>query len=85
MELERACVEGISGIQEAAAVGVSSPGGGPEQLVLFLVPRSPGARGSASEVKAQCQKAIRLKLNPLFKVEKVRESKHPMAVPPAPL
>jgi acyl-CoA synthetase (AMP-forming)/AMP-acid ligase II len=74
VELERACVEGVPCIQEAAAVGVPSPGGGPEQLVLFLVPRSPGAGASASEAKAQCQKAIRSKLNPLFKVEKVRAS-----------
>ena len=37
MELERACVEGVPSILEAAAVGLPSPGGGPEQLVLFLV------------------------------------------------
>lgn len=70
VELERACVEGIPGIQEAAAVGVPSPGGGPEQLVLFLVPR--GAPSDGDKVKAQCQAAIRSKLNPLFKVDRVR-------------
>jgi acyl-coenzyme A synthetase/AMP-(fatty) acid ligase len=55
---------------EAAAVGVPAPGGGPEQLVLFLVPQ--GARKSADAVKGQCQAAIRSKLNPLFKVDRVR-------------
>ena len=69
MELERACVEGVPAVQEAAAVGVPSPGGGPEQLVLFVVPR--GQPGSSAEMKTLCQKAIRSKLNPLFKVEKV--------------
>ena len=70
MELERACVEGVPALQEAAAVGIPSPGGGPEQLVLFVVPR--GQPGSSAEMKALCQEAIRSKLNPLFKVERVR-------------
>ena len=69
MELERACAEGVPAVQEVAAVGVPSPGGGPEQLVLFVVPR--GQPGSSAEMKALCQKAIRSRLNPLFKVEKV--------------
>jgi acetyl-CoA synthetase len=69
VELERACVESVSSIIEAAAVGVPAPGGGPEQLVLFLVPR--GKRESTDSVKRQCQAAIRSKLNPLFKVERV--------------
>ena len=71
MELERACVQGVSDIQEAAAVGVPSPGGGPEQLVLFVVPRDTGASGRNPKIKAQCQAAIRSKLNPLFKVDRV--------------
>ena len=69
VELERACVESVSSIIEAAAVGVPPAGGGPEQLVLFLVPR--GKRESTDSVKRQCQAAIRSKLNPLFKVERV--------------
>lgn len=70
VELERACLEGVPGITEAAAVGVPAPGGGPEQLVLFLVART-GTRRDGKAVKAQCQVAIRSKLNPLFKVERV--------------
>lgn len=71
MELERACLEGVPGITEAAAVGVPGPGGGPEQLVLFLVAKS-GARRDGDTFKAQCQAAIRSKLNPLFKVQRVK-------------
>ena len=76
MELERACVQGVPDIQEAAAVGVPSPGGGPEQLVLFVVPRDAGAASSNPKIKAQCQAAIRAKLNPLFKVDRVSTKSH---------
>lgn len=71
VELERVCVQGVPDIQEAAAVGVPSPGGGPEQLVLFVVPCDAGAARSNPKIKAQCQAAIRAKLNPLFKVDRV--------------
>lgn len=70
VELERACVEGVPCVMEVAAVGVPSPGGGPEQLVLFLVPRS--GRENPDATKRQCQAAIRSRINPLFKVERVR-------------
>ncbi|PNH11422.1 putative acyl-activating enzyme 18, peroxisomal [Tetrabaena socialis] len=42
VELERAVVEGVMGVVEAAAVGVAPPAGGPEELHLFLV-LAPGA------------------------------------------
>ena len=75
VELERVCVEGVPSVLEAAAVGVPAPGGGPEQLVLFLVPRAQQGGGSRREdadaVRARCQAAIRARLNPLFKVERV--------------
>lgn len=70
-------------ISQAAAVGVPTPGGGPEQLVLFLVAK-PGAgeasssgsnKGSSSTAKAlqqACQEAIRTRLNPLFRVSQVQ-------------
>lgn len=44
VELERACVEGVPSVLEAAAVGLPGPGGGPEQLVLFLVPKQAASR-----------------------------------------
>lgn len=68
------CVEGVPSVLEAAAVGVPAPGGGPEQLVLFLVPRQQqdGSRREAADAaRARCQAAIRARLNPLFKVERV--------------
>lgn len=61
---------------QAAAVGVPRVGGGPEQLVLFLVLRSEGVGGSGSQqhrdLLSQCQAAIRAKLSPLFRVTDVR-------------
>ena len=74
VELERVCLEGVPSVLEAAAVGVPAPGGGPEQLVLFLVPRQQeggSCREAADAVRAQCQAAIRARLNPLFKVDRV--------------
>ena len=62
-------------ISEVAAVGVPAPGGGPEQLVLFLVLHQGGAASSSGaqeqDLKAACQRAIRSQLNPLFKLDRV--------------
>ena len=75
----------VHAVHEAAAVGVSARGGGPERLVLFLVLET-GASGSHSSgggvgpdgssehvkaLRAACQAAIRSQLNPLFKVDQV--------------
>ncbi|GAB4821930.1 hypothetical protein N2152v2_008976 [Parachlorella kessleri] len=70
VELERACVENVADVVEAAAVACPTPGGGPEQLFLFLVVR-PGCQQDPQALRQQCQAAISRKLNPLFKVEKV--------------
>lgn len=37
MELERVVIASVSAVMEAAAVGLTPPGGGPEQLIMFLV------------------------------------------------
>ena len=37
VELERVVIASVSAVTEAAAVGVTPPGGGPDQLVMFLV------------------------------------------------
>ncbi|KAL6752495.1 hypothetical protein V8C86DRAFT_586791 [Haematococcus lacustris] len=57
---------------QAAAVGVPTPGGGPEQLLLFLV-LHPAAAGQHSEAEMQraCQSVISAELNPLFRVARV--------------
>jgi hypothetical protein len=69
---------------QAAAVGVPGPGGGPERLVVFLVPqqslthRAPqqeeGAATPAAlrSLLASCQATVKQRLNPLFKVDQVR-------------
>ncbi|KAG2449704.1 hypothetical protein HYH02_005232 [Chlamydomonas schloesseri] len=84
VELERAVVEGVVGVAEAAAIGVAPPHGGPEELYLFLVLRSSGDSASAGSSSGSgsssvdvaalhkaCQEAVRGKLNPLFKVTRV--------------
>lgn len=47
-------------------------GGGPEQLVLFLVTR-PGAARDPAALRDACQAAISRNLNPLFKVWRGRQ------------
>ena len=37
VELERVVIASVPAVMEAAAVGVTPPGGGPQQLVMFLV------------------------------------------------
>ena len=71
MELERACVEGVEGVVEAAAVACPPPGGGPDQLHLFLVLR-PGVAAAPADLQQHCQAAIGSRLNPLFKVHSVQ-------------
>jgi acetyl-CoA synthetase len=85
VELERVVLQGVAQVAEAAAVGVPAPGGGPEQLYLFLVPKdssssssgggssssSSSSSGAGAALKQQCQAAIRSQLNPLYKLESV--------------
>ncbi len=67
-EIERVVADtGLVG--EVAAVAVSPPGGGPSQLVLFVV----GATVTGDELLAGLQQAIRSHLNPLFKIHDVVE------------
>ena len=67
-EFERACMaSGMPGVHEVAAVGVSASGGGPEALVLCCV-LSGGKRGGGDDLKFLFTKALKERLNPLFKV-----------------
>jgi acyl-coenzyme A synthetase/AMP-(fatty) acid ligase len=75
VELERAVVEHVPSVEEAAAVSVPPAGGGPEELHLFLVLHE-GSQSMLAETKGQalhraCQAAIRKHLNPLFKIQEV--------------
>ena len=82
VDLERVCVREVSAVHEAAAVGVPTPGGGPDRLVLFVVleqgATSTDANGAGSSdadglkaLRVACQAAIRSQLNPLFKLDQV--------------
>lgn len=61
-----------SGVREVAAIAVPPPGGGPGQLVIFVVLQE-GATFVAAELQQQMQQIIRSQLNPLFKIHAVRE------------
>lgn len=70
----------VPAILEAAAVGFPTPGGGPEQLHIFVVlaPDAATAAGGGQgggvhlqRIQQDCQAAIKQALNPLFKVHKV--------------
>lgn len=67
-EIERVAVR-VPGVVEAAAIAVSPPGGGPSELVLFLV-TAPGA--SFETLRGAIQARIREELNPLFKIHDLR-------------
>jgi acetyl-CoA synthetase len=68
-DLERA-IGDIAGISECAAVSVPRTGGGPEHLVVFVV-ATPGAALDMGDLRGVMRKAIRERLNPLFKVHEV--------------
>lgn len=70
VELERACISAVPDVLEAAAVAVPEGGGGPDQLVMFVVP-STAEKPDPKVVHQQCQRAIRDSINPLFKLKKV--------------
>ena len=67
VEIERVCVESVSAIDQAAAVAVPPAGGGPDSLHLFLVLQK-GAAADSKALQSACQRAVRERLNPLFKV-----------------
>ena len=46
-EIERV-LDGVPGVLRTAAVAINPPGGGPSELVVFVVPREPGAADGAS-------------------------------------
>ena len=72
-EIERVLLE--SGlVKDCAAIAIHPPGGGPSQLVIYSVKRDNFAN-SAPDVRlgAALQQVIREKLNPLFKIQDVRE------------
>lgn len=75
VEIERVIVLHVPELQQAAAIATPPPSGGPEQLVLFLVPRDEGSsvkdKALLNAITASCKQAIKTHLNPLFKVQQV--------------
>ena len=69
-EIERVLNETV-GVQETAAIAVPPLGGGPNLLIIFVVPDS-GATIDPSEVQPRMQDAIKQHLNPLFRIHEVR-------------
>ncbi len=61
-------VGGIVGVSEVAAVAVPPAEGGPERLVVFVVPVG---TPDVVELRSVMQQRIRTKLNPLFKIHEV--------------
>ena len=68
-EIERV-VAGVEGIHEAAAVAVPQAGGGPEELIVYVVLEE-NAEFEGRKLKAAVQKATRTRLSNLFVVADV--------------
>ena len=64
-------LSGVEGVRETAAVAVPPPGGGPERLVIFAVPKG-GRNLTPMSLEAEFQTLIRDRLNPLFRIHDVR-------------
>ena len=68
-EIERVVVT-LEAVQDAAAIAVPTPGGGPSQLVVHVVPCA-SANVDAVAWPSLIQQVVRRRLNPLFKVHDV--------------
>jgi acetyl-CoA synthetase len=62
-------VNGVAEIVETAAIAVAPPEGGPDRLVLYVVPAND--QSTDTEFRTTCQQELRKNLNPLFKVHDV--------------
>ena len=65
-----AAIGAIDGVAEIAVIASPPPVGGPDRLVVFVVP-SDGATLDTAILADQMQHAIRTDLNPLFKIHDV--------------
>ena len=70
LEIERACAGAVEGVAETAAFSVPPAGGGPERLVVAAVAKA-GAELDLAQLHAAFSKAVKVHLNPLFKVDEV--------------
>jgi len=58
-------------VKESAAVAVAPKGGGPSNLIIYVVARD-GCQLKPTEMQLVMQEAIRRNLNPLFKISDLR-------------
>ncbi len=68
-EIETVVVDASTEIADVAAVGAPAPGGGPDRLVIFAVPKSHIA--DIAELKREMQTAVSTRLNPQFRIHDV--------------
>ena len=67
-----AATSGFGGVADLAAVAVPGPGGGPDALVLVVVPASPGGPPlDTAALAAAGTASLRACLSPLFRVDRV--------------
>jgi acetyl-CoA synthetase len=64
-EIERV-LDTVPGVQRTAAVAINPPGGGPSELVIYLV--TDGTRIDRDPLLADLQQALKTRLNPLFRI-----------------
>lgn len=73
-EIERV-VATMEGVNDVAAVAVPPPGGGPSELIVFVVPQRPideWSEHDRAELEAAIRDAIKQQLNPLFKLSRLK-------------
>nr|KJB23349.1 hypothetical protein B456_004G094300 [Gossypium raimondii] len=71
VEIERVCDGADESILETAAISVAPLGGGPEQLIMFVVLKKEYSH-QPEKLKILFSRAIQSNLNPLFKVSFVK-------------
>ncbi len=64
-EIERV-LDTVPGVQRTAAVAINPPGGGPSELVVYVV--TDGSRIDRDPLLADLQRALKTRLNPLFRI-----------------
>jgi acetyl-CoA synthetase len=64
-EIERV-LDAVSGVSRTAAVAINPPGGGPSELVVYVVPADPASDGGG--LTTALQQALKTRLNPLFRI-----------------
>jgi acetyl-CoA synthetase len=75
VEIEQVITLHVPEVQQAAAIAIPPPTGGPEQLVIFAVPKDESVNVTDKTmlqiISKNSKQAIRAHLNPLFKVHEV--------------